>query len=969
MKGQKMKKRFRIIHYAGMALILGTLVIGDLVAARYNGQITTRLCGFGIDYQSKEFTEARSEGEKLAQEIAGEGITLLKNQNETLPLSNPNLNVFGYAASDIGFHYMGFGSGTNSEFGQVTMYQALEEAGFSLNANLCSAYNDCGFKRNIVIGAMQDYSLYEPDVISNESLMNEAKEFSDTALVVFGRFGTEGLDQPKWQPDRNSRDNGSGRTYGQLTPDEESLLTYAEENFDNVIVAFNSANTMEMGFLDDERVDAALDLYYPGNSGSLSFGKILTGEITPSGHLPDTVAYDMTTAPSFVNSSTNGTGQYNGSDAKYIDYAENIYTGYYWYETADKEGFWNSDFAKNKWGIKYGYQDVIQYPFGYGLSYASFDWELVNVSIPSGSSLNDPNATLDFEVKVRNRSDSAFEGKDVVQLYFEAPYTKGGIEKSAIKLGDFAKSSTLKPGEEETIALSLPLRDMASYDCYDKDNDGFIGYTLEKGDYTLSLRSDVHTLKEMDNNSFTYHLSSTLHYENDEVTGKKIENQFTTYRNETSRASSTYTEPSLSADNYAYSIDGADSGQNITYLTRENFASTFPEGPTSPSVPAEFISKTYMPNNPKDMGYEMPKTSSSETDYTLNDMMGLDYDDPKWQKLVEQLSADEIANLCGDGGLHTRAISSIGKPKTMDSDGPAGFNTQIFGSDAGYATSYPCETLLAASWNWKLAYLMGCSVGKEAEAAGIDGWYGPACNIHRTPLGGRNYEYYSEDPYLSGSLVSYVVQGARENGLYSFTKHFVANETENTRAGGYTWLTEQALRENYLRPFEMAVKDGGTIGIMSSYNRIGSTRTSGSYRLITTVLREEWGFEGCVISDYNNNIPVLCPDEAIRAGNDLMMEVSGGASMFDDRSSATALTCFQNGAKNILYMYTKAQYDMKTSQGLDINSTISTSKLNNIFPWWIPALVGIEIVIGAGVGVWFFFVFRSRKKEKRDNEE
>lgn len=972
-----MKKSIAIVNFIAIGLLVILLIVMNCVAYRYSNHLTMFFHGFNIDYDSEEYQQKKAEAEELAKEIAGEGIVMLKNENNALPLTNPELNVFGWGGCDNGFIYMGFGSGTASTYGRVGLYDGLRNAGFALNEDLCDAYNGVSFRRDEGWAAAS-WKLHEPLNILTEERMNQAVEYSDTALVVISRFGMEGSDLPKYQNDANGRNTNNGRTYLQLTEAEETMIDTVSSRFDKVIMIINSANTMETGFLDSANIDAALNIYFPGNTGSYSIGKILTGEINPSGHLVDTVAYDHSTAASYANSSTGGTHSYTVSGGSYIDYAESIYTGYYWYETADAEGFWDSSYAKNKWGIEKGYADVVQFPFGYGKSYSEFEWSIESVSQSSGSTLaHDTEITV--KVSVKNKDTSEYAGQDVVQLYYSAPYTKGGIEKPSIKLGSFAKTIVLEPGKSETLTLTVSLRDMASYDCYDKNNNGFMGYEAEAGDYTLSLRTNVHTLANVGEEEpvFTYNLPEGVKYEKDEETGTDVTNLFTTYTNPVSGASSVNVEESLSADSVAYSIDGLDSAQNIVYTTRADFADTFPEASVQRSGTNEFRDKTYDQNTSRvNAGDVAPVTGSTETAYTLNDMLitdadgkitgMVDYSDAKWDALVSQLSIDTIADLCGDGGLHTIEIKSIEKPDCKDLDGPSGFNTTIFGSDkyGGYAASYPCEVVIASTWNWKLAYLMGCSVGGEAEAAKIDGWYGPACNMHRTPYGGRNYEYYSEDPYLSGVMCAYTVLGAKEKGLYSYVKHFVANETENTRSGGYTWLTEQALREIYLLPFEAAVKQGGTLGIMSAYNRIGSTRTSGSYNLLTSLLRDEWGFKGCVISDYNNGIPVLCPDEAIRAGNDLMMEASGGKEMFRDRSSATAIKSLHRGAKNVLYCYVAAQYSMATSQSLDMSTLIAGSTATNVFPWWVVILVIIDVIAAAGAVVWFIMIFRAMRKKK-----
>lgn len=984
-----MKKSLKIINGIAMCLLLTLFVVLDCFAYRYKNHITMFLCGNGTDYSSEEYQEQKNESDKLATQIAEEGIVLLKNQNNTLPLQDTiDLNVFGWSGCDNGMIYMGFGSGTASTYNQISIYSALRDIGYNLNEELCELYNKQSFRRDTGWQA-SSFKMYEPNELLTERVMKNAKEFSSTALVVLSRFGMEAFDLPTHQRNEKGEKVNNNRSYLYITEKEEELLNKVTDNFEKVIVVINSANTMELGFLDNEKIDAALDIYFPGNNGSKALASILCGAVTPSGHTVDTFAYDHTTGASYANNGANVNTYTNFSKGYYVDYAENIYTGYYWYETAYYDGFWDSEYAKKKWNIS-GYKDVVQFPFGYGLSYTDFSWEVEEVNFKENDELS-ADSEIEYKVKVTNIG-KEYSGQDVVELYYSAPYYKNGIEKPSIKLGAFAKTKILDPGSSETLTLKIKLEDMASYDCYDANNNGFMGYELEEGTYSLSLRTDVHNIKNIDKANLSFKVKDVdgkhtgFKYELDDKTGNKVTNLFTTYKNETSGAESKNIEKALSNKSYAYSIDGNDSNQNIKYLTRNDFVNSFPEAANQREMSNEFKEKTY-DNSDSPIIYsedKAPEFNSNKTKYTLDDMLitskdengkdkitGLvDYNDEKWDDLVSQLSINEVADLCGDGGLKTIEIKSINKPLCKDSDGPSGFNTTIFGSDkyGGYAASYPCEVMIASTWNWKMAYMMGYSVGGEGAAANIQGWYGPACNLHRTPIGGRNYEYYSEDPYLSGIMCSYTVLGAKEQGLYAYVKHFVVNETENVRSAGYTWLTEQTLRENYLLPFEKAVKTGGTLGIMSSYNRIGSTRTSGSYNLLTNVLRNEWGFKGCVISDYNNNIPVLCPDEAIRAGNDLLMEASGGAKMYQDKSSNTALKSLHNGAKNILYCYTASKYYKATSKGLDMNVLISKS--NDVFAWWIPALYIVNAIVLLGTVDWFIRIYFPKlyQTKKKENE-
>lgn len=969
-----MKKSIRNIHYAIIALILLLLFSLDYVAYSFSGTITQYICGFGIDYNSEGYASAKSEGIELACDICEDGFTMLKNENHTLPLSDTKINVFGWGGCDNGFIYMGDGSGYGGAE-RISLYEGLRRAGLELNESLCGQYNSLSYRR-VTTNAMNTaasvyYRMYDaPLSFYTSELLAEARDFSSKAIVVISRRGGEGADLPKYQYDSSGNKN-TNRQYLELTSDEESMLNVVLENFSDVVVIFNTVNIMEMGFIEDERIGAAIAMYTPGTSGAIALGNILLGKATPSGHLVDTAAYDITTSPAYVNMGADSSKTYANGSGNYVDYAEDIYVGYRWYETAYAEKFWDSYYAQATWGISGGYDDVVQFPFGYGLSYAEFSWTVESVSILEGSVLGQ-NDEITFKIFVENKADSLYSGKDVVQLYYSAPYTKGGIEKSSIELIAYAKTGLLEPGQGEELTLTASLRDMASYDCYDANNNGFMGYETEGGTYTLSLRTDAHSIAEITNADETAEYTYTVpkdgyRYETDEVTGTIVTNQFTTYINPISGATSTHTEPSLSSSSVSYSVDGADAEQNITYLTRADFAGTFPFTTQARQGKSDFWNTAWDVKDP--VIYtddEMPVTGSNATEYTLTDMLGVDYEDEKWDALVSQLDIQELAYLCAHGGYCTVEIASIGKPYCVDLDGPSGLNTGITGSDGGVAVNYPSATIIASTWDWKDAYQFGLAVGSEADALGINGWYAPGANIHRSPLGGRNFEYYSEDPLVAGTMTTYATLGAKENGLYAYVKHFAVNDSDAGRNGLCRWVTEQAMREIYLEPFEQAVKDGGAVAIMSSVDRIGSVRASGSYRLLTTVLREEWGFEGSVVSDYYQGGQCHDADECIRAGNDLMLNPDGRADLFDDLTSATAVNALKKSAKNILYTYVSTQYSKATSQGLDLSSVIGVRSA--VYPWWIWILVLFNVLI---VGILIFWgitvTVKSRKNSARDN--
>lgn len=957
----RIKRIIKIFTTTLVACILVLTFSLNMVAANFAGTITQFLCGFGIDYDSEASVQARAEGAEIALKAAEEGITLLKNENGVLPVKTPKINVFGWAGCDYGFVNQGGGSGAGSDVGQVKLYAGLRTAGIQINETLANAYNALSLRR---VSYSSDVSQYcriieAPDDFLNNERISQAKSFSDTALIVISRRGAEGIDLPTVQYDENGKVDET-RIYSELSQAEEKMIDKVCSNFDKVIVLLNTANIMETGFLDDDRIDAAMVIYMPGNHGASAVGEVLTGAINPSGRTVDTFAYDFTTAPTYVNSGIEGSQKTtNYSQIKYIDYAESLYTGYYWYETADKEGFWNSDYAKTKWNIKNGYEDVVQYPFGYGLSYTEFSWTLESVKLANGGVITE-DTVIEFNIFVENVGEK-YSGQEVVELYVELPYVKGEIEKPSLKLCGFAKTDLLEPGVGQSLTITVRPYDIASYDCYDSNNNGFMGYELDAGEYRFTFRKDVHTVKDMGNSTFTYKVNGDgIRFSKDPDTEYSVENRFTNYQNQTSGAKSTISEPSLSSESKAYSMDGTDAGCDVKFLTRSDFLGTFPETRVVRSVSDEFYKNSYLVNAPKvNSTDEMPKTSSKDTSYTLNDMLGLSYEDEKWDDLVSQLDVDTLALLCAKGGYQTVAIKSIGKPACIDLDGCSGFNTVVTGSSTGYSINYPCATLIASTWNWKVAYQIGLSVGKEAEAAEIDGWYAPGANMHRSPLGGRNFEYYSEDPFISGVICAYTIKGNMEEGLYSYIKHFAANDSDVGRNGQYRWMTEQAFREIYLRPFEIAVKQGGTTAMMASVDRVGSVRASGSYALLTEVLRNEWGFRGSVITDYYQGGDVHDADENIRAGNDLMLNPDGTASLFDDRTSATAVIALQKSAKNILYTYVHTQYVKSTAKGLPLTSAIGTR--SEVFAWWIILLVVIDVIIVLGSVFWLYKIYKKRK--------
>lgn len=986
-----------------------------------------------IGYKESPGSSARREaGAALSEQIQGEGSVLVKNDN-LLPLNKedaPKVNVFGWASTDwvIG----GSGSGQVKPDHATDLLGALKESGIEYNTELSQMYENFYAKREKSEnggpakgsnpsgqGALANYNynfsrLYEPSITDTEyyssQILENAKNYSETAFVVIGRVSGESNDSPKVQH-KITKKNGAAqqdnsRTYLEISKEEEALLKYVGENYENVVVLINSTNVMELGFMETiPGLDACMVVATTGTDGAKAIPKLLYSDltddegnivsITPSGKLADTYAYDLSTSSTYVDTGsgsshdannyyTNANGLYpangtttgnnGGSDryqyVAYTDYREGIYLGYKWYETADTMGFWNSDYAKTKWGISDGYTDVVQYPFGYGLSYTTFSWEITYFEHPNNSTLHEDDI-IKIGVNVTNTGDKP--GQDVVELYYSAPYTENGVEKSSVNLAAFGKTiQVLDPGQSEYVELEFSVEDMKSYDCYNLSGafgaDG--GYVLEEGTYTLTLRSDSHTVADAkmvpgNNATITYKISEDIAYDTDSNSGNEVKNLFT---------------GTDTTDGVA--IDGnSDGSAKITYLSRSNFSGTFPGELGTNREMTDAIKERNLyteematawdndPENQPESALTFGDTSKGDVvgelednTFTINEtgtLLGSDYDDPAWDDVLDRISLNEMTQLTLHGYVQTLALPSINKPETWDLDGPnqlGSFSGGVSADKTGFSS-----ITLAQTWNLELAYSMGLAFGAEAATQGVQGWYGPATNLHRSPFGGRNFEYYSEDAYLSGMMCARTVEGAKNRGVFSYLKHLCLYETETGRDGMYTWLTEQALRELYTKPFELAIKEGGATGIMTSYGRIGSTWTGGSEALLTELVRNEWGFQGAILTDYADHHDFMNGDQMIRAGGDLWMDGwnDNGSYRFNTNSDAFK-NALRNATKNVTYMWlnalvTNAEYNEKG--GDDIVIPVSP-ELN--FRWYIPVLVAIDVVAVAGCGLWIFFTLRKK---------
>ncbi|OZG61503.1 glycosyl hydrolase [Bifidobacterium lemurum] len=888
------------------------------------------------EYDSIEEAMAASTG--TINIIAEEGMVLLKNDG-SLPLEPTKVTLLGRGAADP--IYGGTGSGHTQTDEVIDIKTSLEDAGYEVNptpyaqlAQYAEEHStENGGRISISFLPGEDNSTYyigemPVDQYSQESL-DSFDEYAGAGIVVIGRVGGEGGDLPRdmegW--DENYVD---GQHILELNQDEKDQIALAKQHFDKVVVLVNASTSLELGELeDDPEINAIVQTGAPGATGFSAIGKILSGEVNPSGHTVDLFAADFTQDPTFVNFGNNEYAN-DSEDAKgyFVNYEEGIYYGYRYYETAAEEGFIDYDAA-------------VVYPFGYGLSYTTFDWEVV------GQELGDVDGDIELQVKVTNTGDMA--GKDVVQMYYTAPYITGGIEKSHVVLGDFVKTDELAPGESQTITLSMPVEQMASYDFVDAQ-----AYVMDAGTYEIKLQTDSHNLKD-GVDVIDYNLADTVVFSDGrDSDDTAATNQF-----------DDVSEPFL---------DGSK-----TTLSRADFAGTFPQTPDEADMTAS--EETLAAMQPYDataenagVEAEMP-TTGADNDVRFSSLRGLDYDDELWDTFLDQLTVEEMSELVLDGAYRTNGIERLGKPGAVDYDGPAGFSSFI--NTSVYGSAFPTAVLIGQTWSEELAHELGNAAGDEAMALGINGWYAPAVNIHRSPFAGRNFEYYSEDPVLSGVLATSVVEGAGEKGVYTYTKHFALNDQETNRDqnGLFTWANEQTIREIYLKPFEIVVKtsqievpylteDGerqtttvGALGIMSSFNRLGNTWSGGSSALLNNVLRAEWGFEGTVVTDMAAVSAYMSPDWGIAGGSDLQLSWMT-MKPITDSTSAIAVERLRTASHNILYTAVNSNLMNGYAPGASMKYHPA------LWETMVKVVTGVMVLLIAASIAWMVIRVRRNRKPK-----
>lgn len=895
--------------------------------------------------------EAFANAQEVNLKLAEEGFVLLKNENAALPM-NKGARISVFSKNSVNLSYGGSGSGGFDTSNNKNLYESLNDAGFVTNPTLKSFYESSqsgpvrtANSSDLDNGDNQKIATAEtPQNKYTDAVRNSYADYSDAALVVITRIGGEGFDLPRYQGDSEGAVSVDSH-YLELDQNEIDLLTAVTDGtFKRVVVVFNTPSSFEVTFLKDsayaafaDKIDAAVWIGFTGSNGITALGEILNGDVNPSGRLVDTWAADFTKNPSFVNFGTgclpDTTDKYDGGMYYSVDYEEGIYVGYRYYETrgeTDGEDWYNAN---------------VVYPFGYGLSYTTFDWTVGDAS----ASEIELGTTITVPVTVKNTGSVA--GKDVVQLYASAPYTLGGIEKAHKVLVGFAKTKLLQPGESETVTASFDPYSAASYDYRDANNNGFSGYELEAGEYTLYVSRNAHESEK----AIALNLAADVQIGTDPTTDSEVVNRYTD------------SEDFLDSD---WQLD--------TMLSRADWEGTWPTPQTAQQhagtdrLYEEIRSEEH--NNPTDFDSEEYPWFGEEPTLPLRDLLPsaeaegyepvVSYDDERWEELMMGCDEEEMIALINNGAYHTLAMESVGLPATIHGDGPSGFTCFMSKEQVNGTCQYVSEPVMASTWNINLMNELGEAIGEEGtigdKATGqpYSSIYASGVNIHRSPFGGRCSEYFSEDPFISGMMGAAEVQGIQSRGVLPTVKHFVANEQETHRSigGDLSWLSEQALREIYLKPFEYTVKLGETRGIMTSFNRIGTRWTGGDYRLLTEILRNEWGFNGLVICDFNTIPQYMIPRMMFYAGGSLDLATQQSAMWTDcDTSDAGDAIVLMRAVKDVMY-------------ALVNSNAMNAEVIGYNPPIWQEYLHWINIGAFTLVGVWLVLAIvrtvRCNKRQK-----
>lgn len=878
-----------------------------------------------VDYDIQKLKQIQAD---FARQIQQEGTVVLKNVN--LPLAETgSITLLGGGSAENaehGFLYGGGGSGAISTSDSLNLKEIFESAGYAVNPVMWDYYNTgAGMSnRNMASGVVGE----KPIANMSATELNSITQYQDVGVVVISRPGAEATDLPF------ATAEDPNKHYLELSQNEIDLVNFACENFNNVVVLLNTMQAIEL----DPILDKNLSILWiggAGQQGATILPDVLNGKAAPSGRLVDTFASDLLSAPSTVNQGSFMWTSADGSTQNpYYVYAESIYVGYRYYETRYADAVTGRANAGN-----FDYTKEVSFPFGYGLSYTSFAY--------SDFAMTEKDDTVTVSVKVTNTGDSA--GKEVVQVYMQAPYTDfdiaNRIEKEAVALVGFDKTAELAPGASETVTIDIPKEYMKAYDAYVNKT-----YIVEAGDYYFAVGSNAHDALNniLAAQDLTDEQKARMDAQGDASFCAKVTQK------DTDTTTYAVTSTGTTITNQLDDVDINYYDSDFVYLSRNDWVGTYPTpyggaGKTMTATDAMFAAHA-VPDPQPDPDAQMPTTGASNG-LTLASMIGLDYDDPLWEDLLDELTYDEMAALIR-GSFGNQAVSSIQKPFMLDSDGPAGITASLAGQATGFG--YPVEVLVASTWNLDITERMGELVGEDSLMTLASGWYAPGVNIHRSSFSGRNFEYYSEDPLLSGEMAGTVIRGAAKKGAYCYMKHFAINDQETNRVRGNNFCNEQAARQLYLRPFEIPIREYDANAMMIAMNAVGMTWIGHHRGILQNIVRDEWGFNGAILTDTSGRFDTSINDTAIWAGVDMFL----GNRDIDpaDFASAGMMQELREAAHHTLYM---------TANSNGMNGFASNTKVVKVTPPWVIwlAIANAVVILGALIGSFFNIkrMLRNRK--------
>jgi len=933
----------------------------------------------GKDYFTADFTSSQqvAEGAKVVESVVANGSVLLLNRNGALPLAS-GAKVTLTSVNSVKFVYGGTGSGGMNTAGAKTLKDALEADGFSVNPTMWDFYTQGAGKdygRTLASGSLNNYIFDNGEYTINEAPLSaytntewsSVKEYGDAAIFVISRVCGEGSDLP-WY----GAGDGNGNIL-ELSGEEQALLKKLSDlkaagDLKRIVVLLNTANAVELDFLAPEvcgvdyGVDACLWIGETGMSGIEAVGDLLNGTVNPSGKLVDTFCYDNLTSPALQNAHatayTNGEAMglsFANNNLYYVAYQEGIYVGYRYYETRYEDVVMGTANVGS-----YDYASTVAFPFGYGLSYTTFTYGTL--------AMEEQGDELVFTVDVTNSG--AVDGSEVVEIFMQSPYTEydkqNGIEKSAVELVGFQKVA-LKAGETATVTVAVPKTELRTYDA-----NGAGTYILDAGDYYFAAGNGAH---EALNNILA-------------AKGYTTENGMTA--NGSATLTAKYTVASMDTSIFATAATGqaivnqldhadlnrreGDNSGGIVYLTRSNWEGTMPKA----VLTASSYTAAHQMAASADMVTEMNSKYEKSTSGTmptigkegnlslaqfigvpLNESIQFDGQTYTWDDLLDQVTFNEMAKLIGQTYHCTAPVSSVSKPATKDENGPQGITATLTGG--GSSTSYTSEDLLAASFDPAIAQAVGRSMGNDcllANGKAYSGIYGPGVNIHRTPYSGRNFEYYSEDPFISGKTCAAEVSGIQSKGVYVYMKHFALNDQETARDGICVWTNEQAAREIYLQAFEYPVTEAGAYCVMTSFNRLGCVWAGGDYGLLTGILRGEWAMPGFILTDFSNNNSYMDVFNGLMAGGD-GWDCNDGAKwtqkLVENKDDPTVVNAMRESTKRILYTVANSNA---------MNGISANMQVVEVTAWWQIAIIVCDVVFGLLAAGSVFMLVRTLKKAK-----